>query len=131
LSDAFWNALPATIMATAALVASLRNGRIAKATASKVEVLGSGVVGLSSNVTDLKEKINGQTHALIAAKEDVARAVGEITGKAIGKEQAKADAADLVEAVANKMTADQVLRDEGRAQGTIRTRHDDPPKDAT
>ncbi len=125
MSDAFWNyffaSLPGTLAALAAVYASIRNGQ-------KIEAQKAEVVDLKTNVVDLKVKINGQTHELIAAREDVARAVGEIAGKAIGKEQAKADAADLVEAVANKMTADQLLRAEGHASAQLRTRRSDDTK---
>jgi membrane carboxypeptidase/penicillin-binding protein PbpC len=131
VSDAFWNylfaALPGTLAALAALYATIQNGlKIKNEVVPQIAALKNEVVPqIAANVFELKEKVNGQTHALITAKEDIARAVGELAGKALGKEEARSEAAVLVVAVADKQAADQALRAEGLAQGHSGTRRDD------
>lgn len=132
MSDVFWSNLPQTILAVATLLGAITSvGAFIVSLWNRKQLKQQDIAAseLKGEVVDLKEKVNGQTSALIAVKEDAARAIGVIAGEASGKEQAKVDAAELVDAVAAKMAADQVIRNEGRASGQVRTRHDDPPID--
>lgn len=85
MSDAFWNTLPATIAALAAAVIALRNGWQARTRAKAAEVEHATTVaavdGVSAQVEEVRQNVNGQTQELLKVTGEAEKAKGVLQGR--------------------------------------------------